>query len=124
MCARTNQNSFATSRWLSNKYMDTFKDNDNWSAVNFMHKVQKDLVLECSKMKAYRAKFFATKVIEGAYKEQYASLWNYGLEIKRSNPGSTVEFLTDANEQGKPIFKGYTFVISVVNLASSRVVDM
>lgn len=104
--------------------MDTFKDNDNWSAVNFMHKVQKDLVLECSKMKAYRAKFFATKVIEGAYKEQYASLWNYGLEIKRSNPGSTVEFLTDANEQGKPIFKGYTFVISVVNLASSRVVDM
>ena len=69
-----------------------------------MNKVQRDLILNCSKQKAYRARKKANTVIEGTYKEQYASLWDYRAEIKRSNPGSTVEFDTYFSN-GQPIFK-------------------
>ena len=47
-CPRTNENRFATSRWLCKKYMPTFTENESWSAVGFMNKVQQDLVLNCS----------------------------------------------------------------------------
>ena len=67
--------------------------------------MQKDYVLECNKMKAYRAKWLATKVIEGSNKEQYAALWDYAAELKRSNPGSTVEIEPEAGPDGKPVFK-------------------
>ena len=68
-----------------------------------MNKVQQDFILNCSKMKAYRARKYAQDYLEGTYKQQYALLWDYGAEIKRSNPGSTVMFDTTFVD-GKPVF--------------------
>lgn len=104
-CPRVNKNRFATSAWLAKKYMQSFKDSESWSAPDFMNRVQKDYVLECNKMKAYRAKRLATKAIEGCNKEQYAALWDYAAELKRSNPGSTVEIEAESGPDGKPVFK-------------------
>lgn len=96
---------FATYKWLSKNYMQTFQENDSWSCPNFMKKVQSDLILKCSKQKAYRTRKHATQIIEGTYKEQYALLWDYGAELKRSNPGSTVEFETERGAEGQLLFK-------------------
>ena len=85
--------------------MQQFKDSESWSAADFMNQVQKDFVLECSRVKAYRAKKLAAEVIEGSYKEQYSTLWDYGAELKRSNPGSTIQFETEPDSSGNPIFK-------------------
>ncbi|XP_062100631.1 uncharacterized protein LOC133806557 [Humulus lupulus] len=104
-CARKNTNRFATSRWLSRKYMNEFKMNEKWGISSFMHKVSKDNVIEITRDKAYRAQLMATRAIEGSYEEQYASLWDYAEEIKWTNRGSTVEFLTEVGENGKPRFK-------------------
>ncbi|XP_062085604.1 uncharacterized protein LOC133791701 [Humulus lupulus] len=70
-CSRTNNNRFATSQWLSDKYLEEFKINE--------------------------------KI--GSYEEQYAALWDYAEEIKSTNRGSTVEFLTEMAENGVPRFK-------------------
>lgn len=103
-CARVNVNRFATSKWLSTTYMQHFKNSDPWSAPEFMNRVQKDVVLECNRDKAYKAKKLANQAIEGSYIEQYAALWDYGAELKASDPGSTVEFEVDNDSDGNPIF--------------------
>lgn len=40
--------------------------------------------------KIYRALKMARKAVEGSEKEQYAKLWDYAQELRRSNPGTTV----------------------------------
>lgn len=95
---------FATARWMSQHYKNQFQDNQYFSCGGFMNTLQRDLVLDCSKEKAYRAKRFASEYLMGTYKEQYAKLWDYAAEIKRSNPGSTV-MIHSSFEDGKPVFK-------------------
>ena len=46
-------------------------------------------------MKAYRAKTIASKRVRGDYKQQYADLTNYVLELKRANPGTTIKLELD-----------------------------
>lgn len=104
-CPRVNVNRFATASWLAKEYMQSFKTNDSWSAPEFMNRVQKDHILKCNVMKAYRAKRHATKAIEGSYNEQYAALWSYAAEIKRSNPGSTVKIESELNSEGQAVFQ-------------------
>ena len=104
-CARTNKNIFCTASWMSNKYLEEFKDNDSWSSIKFMNKIQKDLILDCSRTKAWRTKKKALEIIEGSYAHQYARLWDYEAELKKTNPGTTIEFLTEADEEGNPIFR-------------------
>lgn len=82
-CSRVNRNKFATSKCLAKTYLQQFKDNKSWSAADFMNRVQQDFILECNRVKAYRAKKIATTVIEGSFREQYVALWDYNAELKR-----------------------------------------
>lgn len=50
-------------------------------------------MVQISRSKAYRAKRRALDLVEGSHKEQYAALWDYCNELKRSNPGSTIMIL-------------------------------
>ncbi|KAL0416021.1 UNVERIFIED_CONTAM: hypothetical protein Slati_3434000, partial [Sesamum latifolium] len=59
---------------------ETFQINllcDHHSCQNFIHQ-------------AYRAKKVALKEIEGSPEWQYARLWDYADELRKTNPGSTV----------------------------------
>ena len=67
--------------------------------------MSKDHVIIISRDKAYKARKLATKSIEGTYEEQYAALWDYAEEIKYTNKGSTIEFLTESEDSGRPRFK-------------------
>ncbi|KAL5559251.1 hypothetical protein UlMin_035462 [Ulmus minor] len=53
--------------------------------------VRDDLAVDISEWQFYRAKTAAMQMIEGTIKEQYARLWDYCAELKRANPGSTVQ---------------------------------
>ncbi|XP_062109407.1 uncharacterized protein LOC133820025 [Humulus lupulus] len=68
-CSRTNTNRFATSKWLSEKYLEEFKINEKLGVSSFVHKVNKDHVLDITRDKAYKAQLLATKAIEGSYEE-------------------------------------------------------
>ncbi|XP_062089066.1 uncharacterized protein LOC133795629 [Humulus lupulus] len=103
-CSRKNTNRFATSKWLGQKYLNEFKMNDKWAISSFIHKVSKDHVIDISRDTAYRARLKAIRTIEGSYEEQYDALWDYE-EIKWTNKGSTIEFMTDPGDSGKPRFK-------------------
>nr|KAJ0199881.1 hypothetical protein LSAT_V11C600308540 [Lactuca sativa] len=52
-----------------------------------------------------RAKKHAMSLVEGTIMENYAKLWSYGEEIKRSNPGSTVKLSVNSMLEGKKNFQ-------------------
>ncbi|KAG8373955.1 hypothetical protein BUALT_Bualt11G0079600 [Buddleja alternifolia] len=105
-CGRTlSKNKFVTSRLLSNKYKEDWRLNNGWRVGDFQEKVHNDLNCEISRYQYYRTKKKVNIMLNGDYKDQYARLWDYTEEIKRSNPNSTVVLKTELDmETGEDKF--------------------
>ncbi|XP_075486522.1 uncharacterized protein LOC142526151 [Primulina tabacum] len=78
------------STWLSTKYMSKIRSDPKRNMKGFRTDVMEDIRCIVSKSQIYRAKAKATHLVEGQACEQYALIWDFANEVKRSNPGSTV----------------------------------
>ena len=79
-----------TSKWLADKYIDSFRANEKMSIASFGRTIQKDWNLTPSRSKVARARRLIMKVIHDDEIKQYDSLWDYAKEVRRSNPGSSL----------------------------------
>ncbi|XP_023732226.1 uncharacterized protein LOC111880046 [Lactuca sativa] len=63
--------------------------------------VKTDFGINVSMSQCRRANKYALSLVEGTIAENYARLWSYGEEIRRSNPGSTVKICVDSMPDGE-----------------------
>ncbi|KAL3644998.1 hypothetical protein CASFOL_010178 [Castilleja foliolosa] len=95
------------SSWLCKQYGHMFKTDPKRIVNGFQADVMEDLSINVTKNQAYQAKYKSVAMLEGDSTQQYAMLWSYAEEIKRSNPGSTVIIGTDQSSGGNVFDRMY-----------------
>ncbi|EEC81764.1 hypothetical protein OsI_25447 [Oryza sativa Indica Group] len=87
-CQKEWELNYVTARYLANRYIESFRDNDKMTLKSFAKVVQKDLNVTPSIYKLGRARRLAMEAIHGDEIAQYDMLWDYGQELRTSNPRS------------------------------------
>ncbi|KAH0635739.1 hypothetical protein KY289_035654 [Solanum tuberosum] len=83
---------------ISLSRLGKIKSNRAWSLVDFRDRVSVDLRAHVTLSQAKRAKMLAIALIDGDIKDQYKMMWDYCIEIDRTNPGSTIHMEFTENE--------------------------
>ncbi|KAL5567072.1 hypothetical protein UlMin_030236 [Ulmus minor] len=65
--------------------------NPDWNFSGMAQQVWEDVFVDISEWQYYRARAAARTMIEETIKAQYVRLWDYYAEVRRLNPGSTVQ---------------------------------
>jgi hypothetical protein len=82
-----------TAPFLSRKYNEMFRDDEKMSLKAFAATIQRQYNMTPSRHKLGRARKEALQIIYGDEEKQYNQLWDYGQELRKTNPHSTF-FLT------------------------------
>ncbi|KAK1581406.1 hypothetical protein Q3G72_005768 [Acer saccharum] len=105
-CVMSFRNKFVNSKMIAEKYVGQWRVNPDWNFAGLSQQLRTDTSVDASVWQYYRARKAARQMIQGSVKEQYSKLWEYGAEIRRMNPGSTVMIkCTDGHGDENPRFK-------------------
>jgi alpha-galactosidase len=89
-CPPRRDNKLVTAARIAEKYEKFILANPSWSFANMKSTVQEEMFADVSISKLKRAKAIVMQKVYDATKGQYEKLYDYQLELLRSNPGSTV----------------------------------
>lgn len=89
-CRQVNLGSIVTYRWIGKMLTNDILEKPWISYRNMVALVKKNFGLHVSVGQCRNAKSFALNEIPGSLVEHYEKFWDYGAELLRSNPGSTV----------------------------------
>lgn len=90
-CTTSWQNRRVHASYLTKKYITKFEFDPKMSLNSFIGTVKEDCMYEISKHRLHRTKAKCAEVFNGIVVEQYKILWDYGEELKRTNPSSTMK---------------------------------
>ena len=89
-CLQSRKIKYCTADFLSGDIMQQIESNPEIPIRSLQDQLQKKYHLEISKMKAFRAKSKAVDNVRGDFTLQYNMLRDYVMELKSSNPNTTV----------------------------------
>lgn len=103
-CPPRRDNRLVTAAAIAKKYEKMIMANPTWSLESMKNTIQEDMFADVHMSKLKRAKSIVMQKVFDATKGQYKILYNYQLELLRSNPGSTVVIRTEPRGR-TPVFQ-------------------
>ncbi|XP_021828203.1 uncharacterized protein LOC110768680 [Prunus avium] len=94
-CGRVEKLKSANPKWICEIFSSKIKRNTYWNLKAFQGEVLESYHVRVSKTQVYRVKKLAKAQIEGNYIQQYARLWDYAEQLKKTNKGSKVKIKCD-----------------------------
>nr|KAJ0203538.1 hypothetical protein LSAT_V11C500232650 [Lactuca sativa] len=104
-CGRVFKIGLVTYKWIGKQYFNVLMENPRLGLRKMKAQISSTYNIIVSIGKCRNAKKFALYEIEDTLKEHYNRLWDYGIEIKRANPGSNVNMEVDHTLDGSLMFK-------------------
>ncbi|XP_057997801.1 uncharacterized protein LOC131176783 [Hevea brasiliensis] len=111
-CGVDFSNFHVTVKWLASHYLETFRHNPIWSLNGIIARVKANFSFIINPVKAWRAREFSLKTINGDKAKQYSRLHDYKLELLRTNLGRIATF---KEEKGK--FEGIYICLTALKEA-------
>jgi hypothetical protein len=103
-CPPRRDSRLVTSVRIAEKYGNFIAANPSWPIAHMKATVQEEMFVDASVSKLKRAKWLVMKKKFDSAKGQYQKLFNYQLELLRSNPGSTMVVNREVG-MDPPVFK-------------------
>jgi hypothetical protein len=97
-CCPELKNKRLSTKRICDKYESTIKANPAWKARSMKETVQEDMGVDVSITMIKRAKARVVKKLMDRQSGEYSKLFDYALELKRSNPGTSVHVALDPEE--------------------------
>ncbi|KAL0430339.1 UNVERIFIED_CONTAM: hypothetical protein Sradi_0659900 [Sesamum radiatum] len=94
-CAHRTENRQANYKYIGKRIENIIRDNPNEGLISLKNKIRRDVQIECSMHKVYRAKRYAIERIKGNIKQQYERLYDYCATVEKHNPRSTLVLKVD-----------------------------
>jgi hypothetical protein len=98
-------NKLVTSTVIAEKYFTEIKDNLGWRVEKIQEAILEDLCADVSTSKCKRAKKLVMEMIIDQTSGEYCRVFDYHLELVRSNPGSSVVVTLNPDVTDKPVFE-------------------
>ncbi|KAL0448101.1 UNVERIFIED_CONTAM: hypothetical protein Slati_1938000 [Sesamum latifolium] len=109
-CAHRIVNRQANSKYFGKRIEPFLRDNPTESLQSLKNKIRRELQIEVSTDKVYRAKKYALELIKGDVKEQYNRLYDYCHTVVKHNPGSSL-FMKLNKELNPPVLQRMYFCL-------------
>ncbi|XP_024159846.1 uncharacterized protein LOC112167108 [Rosa chinensis] len=105
-CTRKYNNQMVKQRFLVAKFKDQIALNEHWKPDSLARTMSTSIRAKVSSQMAYKVKRAALLEVDGSIKYQFSRLRDYGNELKRVDPDTTVDIKCDFNTTSKnPVFK-------------------
>jgi len=98
-----------TSRRIADKYEKLILANPQWSVESIRETIQEKMFVDVSISEIKRAKSIVMQRMYDATKGEYALVFDYKLELLRSNPRSTIVVKLDTKELEPMFMRFYVY---------------
>ncbi|XP_062230629.1 uncharacterized protein LOC133928349 isoform X2 [Phragmites australis] len=106
-CPPRRDNKLVTSRRIADKYFNEIKDNPTWKVELIKKAVLRDMLCDVSLSKCKRAKAPVLQEALDSTKGEYSKVYDYQMELLRSNPGSSVIVTLNPEIVDKKVFQRF-----------------
>jgi hypothetical protein len=106
-CAPNRVNSLVSAKVIAKRYGHFILANPTWKISNMQCTVLKDFFADVSISKCKAAKKIVMDKLLSGLKEEYTKVFDYQLELLRSNPGSTIVVCLDPTIMEQNIFQRF-----------------
>ena len=103
-CIPRRDNKLVTSTIIAKKYFRQIKDNPTWRVKKMQESVLEDLLAEVTISKCKRAKKLVMEKLIDSTNGEYSRVFDYHLELLRSNPRSTIAVTVDPDVHDRNVF--------------------